>query len=280
MEKWREVYTEEQIKHIQRIELQSLKVINDVCNKLGITFIVYGGTLLGTIKYHGFIPWDDDLDIAMVREDYMKFIREAPKLLPKEYVLQTPYTDKKTPYLYSKLRLKGTRCIEYCHSKLPIEQEIYIDIYPIDNIADDDTIHIRQHRKFQKLAKLYSLRQCKYTFNPPKTIGSKLKALIKIGIAYILRIIPQKYFIKKMDQILTQYNSIETVRKGNLFYPSPKNVFYDFYPLQDGHFEGIKVKLPGNWDKHLRMRYGDYTQLPPLDQRIGHKPYVLDFGVK
>ena len=72
-EKWQEIYTDVQLKRLQQILVDNLKVFIDVCNKLNIEYIVYGGTLLGTIKYNGLVPWDDDIDVAMPRKDYEKF---------------------------------------------------------------------------------------------------------------------------------------------------------------------------------------------------------------
>ena len=277
-EKWREVYTEEQIKKIQRIEVNSLKVLDEACNKLGICYFVYGGTLIGAVRHKGFIPWDDDLDVAMPRNDYMRFVYEAAKILPEEYYLQTPYTDKKTPFPYSKLRLKGTEYIEYINHRIDIEKGIYIDIYPIDNIPDSDSEYIKMHKEYAKIAKRYVLRQCPYPSSQGKGITRKIKNIARFVLSHIMKVIPQKYFIGKIDGIMTRYNHVQTERKGNLFYPRPANVFYNLFPLQDGVFEGMPVKLPGDWDRHLRLRYGNYMEFPPEEERIGHIPYILDFG--
>ena len=277
-EKWREIYTEEQIKKIQEIELQNLKVLDDVCKKLNIEYFLYGGTLIGAVRHKGFVPWDDDLDIAMDRKDYMRFVREAHAILPDNYYLQTPYTDKKTPYLYSKLRLKGTTCIEFIHHRLDIEQGIYIDIYPIDNVTDDDGEYMKEYSEYQKLARCYVLRQCKYPSVEGKSLKRRIKNVLRYVLSTVVKIVPQSYFVNKADKIMTKHNGEKTGRKGNLFYPEPTNVFYDMFPLEDGIFEGVKVKLPGNWDRHLTSRYDDYMEFPPEEERIGHKPYILDFG--
>jgi len=277
-EKWREIYTDEQIKKIQEIELENLKVLDEVCQKLGIEFFAYGGTLIGAVRHNGFIPWDDDLDVAMERQDYVKFVNEAYKFLPEGYFLQTPYTDLKTPYLYSKLRRKGTKCIEYIAHKLNIEQGIYIDIYPIDNIPDDDNKYIKQHEKYQKIARTYVLRQCCYPAVEGKSIGRRIKNVIRFILSTMIKSIPQKCFIKRADAIMTKYNDISTIRKGNLSYPKLGNVFYNLFPLKNGRFESVEIKLPGEWDKHLKSRYGDYMKLPRCEERIGHRPYLLDFG--
>lgn len=277
-EKWEEYYTLDQLKKIQELELKNLKVLCDVCDTLEIPFFLYGGSLIGAVRHQGFVPWDDDLDIAMMRDDYMKFVKEAQTLLPKEYYLQTPYNDPNTPYLYSKLRLRGTRCIDYIHHRLDMEQGIYVDIYPIDNIPDGDKELEKAYLAYQRNARKYVFRQSPYPAVEGSSLLRKAKNLARFILSSYYKLFPQTYFVQRADRIMTMYNNVETMRQGNLSYPEPRNLFYDILPLEDGIFEGIAIKLPGNWDMHLCSRYGDYMQLPPEDARVGHTPYILDFG--
>ncbi len=278
MEKWREVYTEEQIRQVQKIELQNLEVLKEVCAKLNIRFFAYGGTLIGAVRHKGFIPWDDDLDVAMLREDYVRFVREAPAQLPDNYVLQTPYTAPKTPYPYTKLRLKGTKYIEYGNHRLPIEQGIYVDIYPIDDLPDDDALYYRQYKEYRRLVRLYVWRQCPYLNDRRSSVKVKLKKALRFGLSTVLEVIPQAYLMRRIDAVATRYNGTETKRKGNLNFPRPVNVFYNLLPLEEGELNGHAILLPGGWHEHLTSRYGDYMQLPPEEKRLGHLPYLLDFG--
>lgn len=277
-EKWKEVYSQEQIKKIQDIELKNLKEIKRVCEKIGVNFFLYGGSLIGAVRHKGFVPWDDDLDIAMSREDYMKFIQMAPEYLSEEYYLQTPYTDKKSPYFYSKLRLKGTKCIEYGHYKLGIEQGIYVDIYPIDRMPDNEEEYLKLYNEYQKVARLFVLRQCAFPETPPDSLKRKVKSFLKMCVSLMLKLIPHKLFVKKLESIMTKYNNQETARYGNYSYFEPTNLFKDIYPLEKGIFENIEINLPNDWDYHLSSRYGDYMQMPPEEERLGHKPYILEFG--
>lgn len=277
MEAWKEIYTEEQIKKIQEIELKNLRVLDEVCKKLGIEFFLYGGSLIGAVRHKGFVPWDDDLDVAMSRKDYMRFVNEAPNLLPENYCLQTPYNDKKSPYSYTKLRLNGTKYVEYINRKKK-SQGIYVDIYPIDNLPDSDEEYYKSYKKHSKYSKLLSWRQSPYLEEKSHSLKVFVKRFVKFTISAFLKIVPQPCFIKKLDKIATQYNSIDTAKKGNFHYPKPVNYFKNLYPLQDGVFEGYSVKLPGDWHQHLTSRYGNYMQFPPEEERIGHKPYILDFG--
>ena len=275
-EKWQEIYTDVQLKRLQQILVDNLKVFIDVCNKLNIEYIVYGGTLLGTIKYNGLVPWDDDIDVAMPRKDYEKFLREAPSILPEDYFLQTPESEKKSPYLYAKLRKKGTIYIEEFHNKLDIEKGVYIDIYPIDNIPDDDFLRKKQFKKVQRWIYRYYFRQCLHVKFPiPK--GKRKNYLYQISLYYLLHLVPRNYIIYNVKREMTKYNDINTKRKSCLFSPNYENIYVKFYPLQKKLFEGINVNVPNCYKQHLLSRYGDYTKDLPLDKRVGHIPFEMDF---
>ena len=278
MEKWKEVYTSEQIRKVQKIELRNLVVLGEVCSKLGVKFFAYGGTLIGAVRHKGFVPWDDDLDVGMMRTDYNKFVAQAPKYLPDEYELQTPYNTPQTPYPYTKLRLKGTKYVEYGYHRLNIEQGIYIDIYPIDDLPDDDELFHKQFKQYQRLSKIYAWRQCPYLSDECLSIKGLIKQGIKFCLSFGLKLFPQKYLIQKIDRVATRYNGNKTERKGNLNFPRPVNVFYNIQPFEDGEFNDYSIMLPGGWHHHLNLRYGNYMEYPPEEERIGHKPYLLDFG--
>jgi len=277
-EKWEEVYTKEQILKIQEIEMINLREIIRVCDILGISFLLYGGSLIGAVKYAGFVPWDDDLDIAMMRTDYMRFVEEAPKYLSAHFSLQTPYSDSKTPYFYSKLRLKGTKYIEYGNHRLNIEQGIYVDIYPLDFLPDDEQTYLNQHVRYQKIVQLFVLRQCPYRYVKSVTIKDYIKSGGRYLASSILRCVPLRFFVEKIDSIMTEFNDLESRRIGNYSFPKPCNYFDKIFPLHTVSFNGVNVYIPNGWEDHLYRRYGDYKELPPEEERIGHKPYLLDFG--
>lgn len=268
--------THEQLKEINMVQVGILSEVALVCSKLGIKYYIVHGSLLGTIRNNRFVPDDDDIDIAIYRKDYVRFLNEAYKYLPQDYYLQTPYTDKKTPYSYSKLRLKNTKYIEYGYHRLNIEQGVYVDIYPIDTLPDDRADFLKQYKKFQRVAKLYAWRQCPYLFDQRKTIKIYIKKIIKFCFSYFLKLFPQKIFVNKLDKIATMYNGTDNSLYGNMHYPKPVNYFKNIVPFENGMFNGFNIKLPGGWEEHLKSRYGNYMELPPAEKRIGHKPYILE----
>lgn len=275
-EKWTEVYTEEQLKRLQQLELIELKVVKNVCDQLNIKFVLYGGTLLGAFKYKGFIAWDDDVDIAMDRESYERFIHEAPKLLPKEFVIQNLYTEPKSPYSYTKLRLKGTRCIEKGNHKLSIEQGIYMDIYPIDDIPDDNALYKKQFFKLQKLFNKIFQRQCFH--HAIKGNSFIINEMRRIFYHFIYKMIPLSVFREWQQKEMTKFNGQGFKRKTCWHYPKLSNYYETYYPLHEVQFEGGAYYAPNDYTKHLRRRYGNIDELPPVEKRLGHQVYILDFG--
>lgn len=273
-EKWEELYTKSQLLKLQEVEFESLMVIDDICRKLNITYFLYGGTLLGAYKYGGFIPWDDDVDIAMSRKDYCAFVKNASRYLPDNYVIQTPYNEKKSPFSYCKLRLKGTKYIEKFHHKLDIEQGIYIDIYPVDAIPDDEELRKMQFRKVQYLLKLYYYKHCLHADKDTPLIP-KLKQVIAY---FLLKLVPHVLIMSLIDGVLTKYNKKGCQRYSCLYYPNNENYYEKLFPLREVNFNGHKFKAPCDYENHLRRRYGNIDELPPVEKRIGHKPFIFSLG--
>lgn len=274
-EEWEKIYTYEQIKRIQSIEIESLNVFKNICSKLNVDYFLYGGSLLGAIKFKGFVPWDDDLDIAMMRDDYERFIKLAPALLEKEYEIQHPYINTVTPYPYIKFRRKDTALVEYICHKLDMNHGVYFDIYPIDNIPDDLKLYENQHREFNFWAKLFYHRQVPYLSRPVNSIYQCFKYIIKRILWAALNIIPHSFFVNKMKNIMIRYNNINTKRQGNCFFPRPVNYFDGIYPLRCIKFEGVDTYIPKGYKINLLNRYGDINKMPPKEERIGHVPYIL-----
>ncbi len=273
-EKWEEIYTEQQLEKLQTIECEMLYVFDEVCEKMDLTYVLYGGTLLGAYKFQGFIPWDDDIDVAMLRKDYEKFVAYAQNYLSSEYVIQTPYNENKTPFPYCKMRLKGTKYIEKYNHLLDIEQGVYIDIYPIDDVPDDEKLRSIQFKRIQRLLKIYYLKQCLHV-DRDTPFNSKTKHLLAY---YLFKFIPHSTLVDIIDKTLKKYNDKGYKRKGCLYSPKYENVYNDFYPLERVVFNGKLFNAPGDYIAHLKRRYGNIDELPSAHERIGHRPYVFDIG--
>lgn len=276
-EKWKEYYSHEDIKRIQEIELNSLRELIRICEILNIDFMLYGGSLLGAVKYSGFVPWDDDLDVAMMRNDYEIFLEKAPKLLSKDYEIQHPRNNKLSPYPYIKFRRNNTTLVEYAAKDIQINHGIYFDIYPIDNIPDDDDEYTSMNKKINKLIRLFIRRQGMIKWKPNVSLIDYCKYIKRIVESTLLKCIPHKYYITKLHKLMTMYNDQNTKRQGNYFYSKPVNYFIGVKPFQKVSFCGITVNIPYGYKINLTNRYGDISKLPPESDRIGHRPYKISF---
>ena len=272
---WQQYYTQEELTRIQEIELSSLDMLTQVCEKLEIQFFLYGGSLLGAVKYGGFVPWDDDLDIALLRKDYEKLIAEGPALLPDGYELQEPRLNPRTPYPYAKLRKTGTVMVEYMYRNIKINHGVYFDIYPIDNLPDDDAELLKNQKEILKLTRFLQRRQTASLFSPGKGWRRWIRQGYMFAKCCLYRLIPHKYLVSKMNAIMTQYNDSETKRQGNYFFPRPTNYFDGINPPIEIAFENRKMWIPSGYRVNLENRYGDIRQDPPVEKRVGHRPYLL-----
>src|SRR5690606_39008251 len=121
------------IRQTQLIQLEILLEINKICIKHNIKYILFGGTLLGSVRHSGFIPWDDDIDLAMDRENYDKFLKVAREEIDDRYTFQHYETDRKTIFPFLKIRKKGTKLIETVTENLDMDHGIFVDIFPLDD---------------------------------------------------------------------------------------------------------------------------------------------------
>lgn len=242
-----------------QIEMATLlSEFDRVCKALDIPYVLFAGTLLGAVRHEGFIPWDDDLDVMMLREDYDRFMAEAPTALDTDrFFLQKEFTPD-WPMFFSKLRLNGTACLEKYHPKYPdSHQGIYIDIFPADAAASSSF-----GRKIQyyasKVVIAKSLRARGYETD------SKMKKLFMS----IVSVFPSKPFLR-----LAKHGRKDS-KLVHCFFGGASNMaksVFDRVFLTErttAMFEGMAYPIPVGYDKLLTVLYGDYMTLPPEEERV------------
>jgi len=273
------IYTKSELINIHKIELEILCEVQNICNEAGIEFFLAGGTALGAIRHGGFIPWDDDIDIGMTRDNYNKFIEIAPQKLSDKYFLQSINTEAGTPYLYCKVRENtGTVFIEYCNRNLNIHKGVYIDIFPFDEVPDDDNLGNEQFNKVMKYVRYFTFRNTPDISQPPLTIKDKCKFVLRRFMHYIFMLVPRKYINNKLEKEMTKYNGTNQKNMDCLFFPIRKGDYMaktDMFPLTHKLFEGIEMPMLNHWDVYLKTHYGNYMEYPPEEKRFGHKPYKI-----
>ncbi len=259
----------EQLQNMKALETAMLASFVEVCRKLSLRYYLVGGTLLGAVRHGGFIPWDDDIDVAMPREDYEIFLREGQALLPEYYFIQTLDTDPGYRANYAKLRDCRTTFVEYSVRKLPMNHGLFIDVFPLDNYPDGEEAQ-KKMNLYQRLIKLRGRTQVEVP--APARHGWPVELGLNT-LSHLLRLRWPDY-----RKALRQRETIQTSVK-----PGEKWANYsgawgmkEIMPAcwygagTPVCFEGLTVMAPEQYDKWLRNVYGDYMQLPPVEKRVGH----------
>lgn len=268
---------QEVLKKVQPILLEMLKDIQRVCDENGIRYFLYRGTFLGAVRHKGFIPWDDDMDIAMLRQDYERFCAIAPDKLSKAYCFQNWHTDRDYAHPFGKVRKRGTVYVEAKCRRLP-ENGFYVDIYPIDFAPESP----EQQRKLnRKLLHLYRIKLMKCRYTPWK---EEERIIWKKRIGYLLYqtaalFVSSQWLVKKYEKI-----ALSMPESGVLYEQSalPKVPYFKrdwCEDLAEYVFEDAAFLGPKDYDSFLSSLYGNYMELPPEDKRENrHQIMELSFG--
>ncbi|MGN0177624.1 MAG: phosphorylcholine transferase LicD [Methanobrevibacter sp.] len=270
-------YDDKILKHLQSLELMILKDFIKICEENDLTYYMYAGSLLGAIRHNGFIPWDDDLDVIMFRDDFEKFkkIFNSPN---DKYKLLSIETEKDYFHLLSKLMLNNTKFEEKWVNQVDFNIGINIDIFVLDDLSDNKLKRSFQLKKSFLYNKLLIMSKIKLDDLPFIT-----KVITHVGyhILNLFRIKPSTInkkclsFLKKYKNPNAEY--VFDISANANEYPQ---IFRksDFESIKRIKFEDIEVNVPANYDYILKSLYGDYMQLPPKEDRYNHITETLDFG--
>lgn len=259
---------QQQLQALKAVELQLLEAFSDVCRQLGLRYYVLGGTMLGAVRHQGFIPWDDDIDVGMLREDYEILLKKGQALLTKGLFLQTFETDPEYPANFAKLRNSGTTFVEASLKKRNIDHGVYIDIFPLDYYPD------RKQRWFSIRKKLLSLRiSTTFTVSGMKPATKLVRLMTRLLYPTVRGALRRR---ERLFQSVTHGSQI-----ANHCGAWGKKEIVPAHWYGEGvsmPFEGLTVTLPKEYHLWLTQVYGDYMQLPPEDKRVPHH-YVSAFDL-
>ena len=262
------------LRELQLVELSMLKFIDTLCQEEGIAYSLYGGTLLGAIRHGGFIPWDDDLDICMTREDFSRLVNAWERRQPEGYFLQTKDSDPTYVRSFAKIRKEDSLFLQRNDNPNVLHNGVFIDIFVLDRIPNGKLDSV--------IFKLESMLYVLYTreFVPPK--AGPITKLITEGVLLLtpksIRPAIRKYLLSRIirwgqDDNL-QRICIETPEM--LSKPLPSDLCSRYLDIR---FEDNYYQVFWKWKEYLINRYGDYTKLPPLDERTWfHHPVSVRLG--
>lgn len=259
---------------LQKCVFNLFCTFDHICKSLGITYYVMGGTMLGAARHQGFIPWDDDMDVGLLRRDYELFISKAAPLLPDSFFLQTYKTDPEYPLGITKLRDSRTTFIERLYDRLNMNHGVNLDIFPLDYYPENRREQISLERK----RSVY-----KYRIRMALNLDGVHSSITEAAARAYGKLLMFRY-PKVSDAVAERDRLYASIPQSGLianYYGAWKNkeiVPADWYgegtPLV---FEGMTVTAPKEYDKWLTQVYGDYMQLPPPEKRKSdHKLDVID----
>ena len=253
----------DRMKKIWKVELQMLDEVDRICKKHGLTYFLVHGSLLGAVRHKGFIPWDDDLDIAMRREDYDRFLELASKELPEGLSLHTPATEKSVFWGgYARIRDSRTTAIETRELGHNANLGIWIDILPIDTAtANEEKFHKLQlrirHLHRLLLAKIYGRDFKQY---------ADMNVWQWKGYRLLSAAIPHERLVKKLERTMTCYNAENSDEVAILsgYFKHRRLLKKDFESTAFLEFEHRKVPVPVGYENYLFRSLGkDYMKYPP-----------------
>lgn len=255
-----------EMKEVWAVELDLLAELLRVCQNHNIKIFASGGTMLGAVRHKGFIPWDDDIDMMMFREDYDKLCKVAEDEFKEPYFFQTEYTDRGSLRGHAQLRnslttgiLSGEQQCGYTYN-----QGIFIDIFPLDAVTDDcDKLKKQEKRaiKFRNRAHFYGKFSTKYT-----DAKTPLKNTVKKSIHFLLNrqlsALSLKYYEKFENECMKYNQNHNTKYISTLSFQFENRDHYklrrDYEKLEYFPFEFLQIPVGSKYDEALTKRYGNY----------------------
>lgn len=255
-----------------------LKDFIKICEENDLTYYMYAGSLLGAIRHNGFIPWDDDLDVIMFRDDFERFKKIFIASDNDKYELLCNETNEDYFHLLAKLMLKDTRFEESWVSQVDFHIGINMDIFVLDDLAEEGFKRNYQLKKSFWYNKLMIMSKIKLDNLP---IVTKVITHAGYHILNLFRINPST-LNKKCLNFLKKYKNPNATHVFDISATAEEypQIFRkdDFKSVTKVKFEDIEVNAPVNYDYILKSLYGDYMQLPPEEDRYNHITETLDFG--
>lgn len=261
--------TDEERDKVQEYELQLLLAFDKICRRHNLNYTLAAGTMIGAVRHKGFIPWDDDIDVYMLRKDFNKLRQYCLTELPDNMFYQSHYTDPEYYYTFDKIRLNGTVFKETFLANHNINHGVFIDVFPIDLISDNRLVSTLQyfHYRFYRLGLMTKYVNINARKGKRKVFAKVLRALYS---PFSL-----DYLYKKCEKIAqdkeSEYNNSKWVRNLNSVGSDGMKETYHHFAFNDlklTQFENKTFYMSKDYDNMLRAIYGDYMKLPPKSERV------------
>lgn len=255
------------LRKVQLAQLEIAEEIKRVCDENNIRYFLDSGTLLGAVRHQGFIPWDDDMDVGMIREEYDKFIAIAPEKLGPDFMLQTWETDPGYGLPFAKVQRKGTIYLEENVESANCAHGLYVDIFPYDVYPEGGDA---KQGKTLDFLKVLIRAKCGYRMRNVHSNRNYKKIVAYQTMRIASHAVSKEKLIKTYDEYARKHNG----ESGTYFFPQGISHYGKWLIPMDAviettelPFEGVQFSVPKGYHEYLSHAYGDYMQLPPEDQR-------------
>ena len=270
--------TDQELNKLHEVLIMITEEIKRVCDLNGICYSLTGGSMIGAIRHKGFIPWDDDMDVAMLRSEYDKFVEACKVQLKPQFEIQTMENDENYFYGFAKIILKDTYLVQRTHENTQQKKGIYVDVFPLDNVPESESARKRQKHLNYLLIKMLS-RKAKVDIEDKKSIKKQIGFHLLDCFNLFFSMHSLRY---KLVNNMTKYNDQKTEYVCNMggYYgydreTAPREYFENTSLMK---FNNAEFSVIREYDAYLTHVYGDYMKLPPEEKRHTHEFEKLDFG--
>lgn len=271
-------YGEDELERLQAALYATLAEVQRICDKHGIRYFVTGGTAIGAHFWGHILPWDDDIDVGMLRPDYERFAEVAQQEMGDRFFLQTPQTEPHSPFFFMKVRMNGSRFSESTFRHIDMHQGVFVDIFPFDKVPRQPWLERLQHSLLHFLnglfiaTEIWQWRHCGRCDIPEPRPRGWLPCLMT---RLIITIVPKRTIYNIMYRVQTAFNRCDLPLAKNIITRSERVPIADIRAAQTVQLGPLRVTAPRDLLLYLNNHYGSVRKDIPEEMKVSHRPEEL-----